>query len=310
MAALIGLDWGTSSLRAALIAADGTILDRRHSPHGITRLPEGGFEAAFVQAIGPWHRTQPDLPVVASGMVGARTGWAEAPYVACPGDAAKIAANILHLRTGDGMTLHILPGMSTRNALAPDVMRGEETQILGCLAAGTSGGLFVLPGTHSKWVSAASGSITGFASYLTGELFAALRSQTILRHTMPSQDEPDPVDRGAFARGVERAGDKSGGGILRRLFGTRALALFGELDRKAGPSYLSGLLIGAELAEAIDEFGKPDRALVLVGGADLAERYAEAAAIFGIETLTAEPDAAFTGQLLVARLAGLVTETR
>ena len=309
VAALIGLDWGTSSLRAALIAADGTVLDRRSSPHGITRLPEGGFEAAFTQAIGPWHRTQPDLPILASGMVGARTGWAEAPYVPCPAGAAELAAALLPVRTGDGSDLHILPGMSTRNARVPDVMRGEETQIVGCLATGSSGDLFVLPGTHSKWVSVAAGQITGFASYLTGELYAALRDHTILRHTMPPDDGAETSDAVAFARGVERAADGSGGGILRRLFGTRALALFGELDRAAGPAYLSGLLIGAEFAEAIDEFGKPEGALVLVGGATLAERYAEAAAVFGIATEVADPDAAFAGQLQVARLAGLVTET-
>jgi 2-dehydro-3-deoxygalactonokinase len=307
VAALIGLDWGTSSLRAALIDRDGTILERFASPHGITNLPEGGYEAAFAEAVGAWR--EPGLPVLASGMVGARTGWQEAPYVPCPGGAAEIAASLLTIRTGDGGELRILPGMSFRNgAGVPDVMRGEETQILGCLGDGGQSGLFVLPGTHSKWVRVEDGRIAGFASYMTGELFAALRQHTILRHTMPPSGTAESFDADAFAAGVRRAADRTGGGLLRRLFGTRALALFGELASEAGPSWLSGLLIGTEFVEAADEFGRTEDSLVLVGGATLADRYARAASLLGIATLAADPDAAFLGQLHVARLAGLISE--
>ncbi|WP_159717079.1 2-dehydro-3-deoxygalactonokinase [Geminicoccus flavidas] len=309
MAALIGLDWGTSSLRAALIGPDGAILDRHASSHGITSLPEGGFDTAFAAATGRWRAAHPDLPVLASGMVGARTGWREAAYVPCPGGAAEIARSLLRFTTADGSVLHIVPGMSYRNSVGiPDVMRGEETQILGC--AGEGAGLFVLPGTHSKWVQVEGGRIASFASYLTGELFAALRRHTILRHTMPSLDEPDPFDTAAFTQGVRRAADRTGGGLLRRLFGARALALFGELGTEAGPAWLSGLVIGSELVEATDEFGMAADRLVLVGGATLAQRYAEAATILGIATETAHPDAAFLGQLRIARLAGLMEESR
>ncbi|HEX2528990.1 MAG TPA: 2-dehydro-3-deoxygalactonokinase [Geminicoccus sp.] len=311
MAALIGLDWGTSSLRAALMDADGTIRDRYASGHGITHLPEGGFEAAFAQAVGRWHQAAPDLPVIASGMVGARTGWREAPYVHCPGSAEDIAANLLTIQAADGTSLRIVPGMSTRNAAGvPDVMRGEETQILGCLADGKDSGLFVLPGTHSKWVQEADGRINGFASYMTGELFAVLREHTIFRHTMAGTAEPDIFDADAFAAGVRRAADGTGGGLLRRLFGARALALFGELSREAGTSWLSGLLIGTELVEAKDEFGPPPTDLTLVGGATLADRYARAAAQLGIPTRPSDPDAAFKGQFHLARLAGLLAENR
>ncbi|WP_035484640.1 2-dehydro-3-deoxygalactonokinase [Geminicoccus roseus] len=309
MAALIGLDWGTSSLRAALIDHDGTILDRHASPHGITNLPDGGFEAAFAKAVGGWRA--PGLPVVASGMVGARTGWKEAAYVACPGGAGEIAQALLAVPTGDGSEMRILPGMSFRNeAGVPDVMRGEETQILGCLSPDRQDGLFVLPGTHSKWVRVEAGRITGFASYMTGELFAALRGHTILRHTMTPPGEAEEFDADAFASGVRRAADLTGGGLLRRLFGARALALFGELPTPAGASWLSGLLIGTEFVEAADEFGQVPGSLVLVGGATLADRYARAARILEIATDAADPDAAFAGQLHVARLAGLIPETR
>lgn len=309
MAALIGLDWGTSSLRAALIAHDGAILDRYASPHGITQLPQGGFDAAFALAVEKWHAAAPGLPVVASGMVGARTGWREAAYVACPGGAEEIAAARLTLRTESGVDLVILPGMSFRNAAdVPDVMRGEETQILGCVSQGQRSGLFVLPGTHSKWVRVEEGRITGFASYLTGELFAALYHHTILRHTMTPPGEAESFDADAFAAGVRRAADRTGGGLLRRLFGARALALFGELPTGSGTSWLSGLLIGTEFVEARDEFGATVDTLVLVGGALLAERYARAATILGMTTSAADPDAAFSGQLHAARLAGLITE--
>jgi 2-dehydro-3-deoxygalactonokinase len=287
--------------------ADGTIRDRYASGHGITKLPEGGFEEAFRLAVGRWHEAMPDLPVIASGMVGARTGWREAPYVACPGGAEAIAANLLTVETTDGTKLRIASGMSTRNtAGVPDVMRGEETQILGCLADGAGDGLFVLPGTHSKWVQVAGGQITSFASFMTGELFAVLREHTILRHTMAGPGEPDAFDADAFAAGVRRAADGMGGGLLRRLFGARALALFGELPKQAGTSWLSGLVIGTEFVEAQDEFGQVQSELTLVGGATLADRYARAATALGITTRPSDPDAAFKGQFLLARLAGLL----
>jgi 2-dehydro-3-deoxygalactonokinase len=288
VAALIGLDWGTSSLRAALIDRDGTILERFASPHGITNLPEGGYEAAFAEAVGAWR--EPGLPVLASGMVGARTGWQEAPYVPCPGGAAEIAASLLTIRTGDGGELRILPGMSFRNgAGVPDVMRGEETQILGCLGDGGQSGLFVLPGTHSKWVRVEAGRIAGFATYVTGELFGVLRE-----HAFIARLAEEPEDPAGFAEGLAAA--RREGGLTRRLFETRTRVLDGAMPGTAVRPFLSGMLIGAELLGAAELYDLSQPVRIVADGV-LGEAYSTALAARGIPASRIEPERAFVAGL-------------
>ena len=303
MASLIGLDWGTTSLRAALLDRDGTVLDRQDSTNGLGNVKDGDFEGAFEAAAGAWCDRHPELPIVLSGMIGARTGWKEAPYVACPADIGSVAEGFLVFRTARGRELRIVPGLSTRDVSGtPDVMRGEETQIFGSLDGDGGSGMFVLPGTHSKWARVKGGRITGFATYLTGELFAALKGHTILGRTMSG----DAFDAEAFTHGVTRAADGTGGGILRRLFGVRALGLFGELSPEASASWLSGLIIGTEMVEAKAEMGKSVTAVTIVGGAGLSACYAAAAEQVGLEHQLADSDAAFKGQARLARKAGLI----
>jgi 2-dehydro-3-deoxygalactonokinase len=287
---LIALDWGTSSLRAYLMGRDGALLERRAEPWGIQRLPEGGFVAAFRGIAGDWRDALPALPVLAAGMVGSRQGWREVPYVECPADSAAIAAGIVAHDAGCG-TLHIVPGMMQRGKL-PDVMRGEETQIIGGLTLEpelADASLFVLPGTHCKWATLRDGHVIGFTTYITGELFATLRDHSILGRPakevfMSPAEAAAAVTDAAFHRGLETARDSGAEGMAGRLFATRALFLDGQLTAPQTLDYLSGLLIGEEIRSVIAGLQqRPCPPLVLLGDERLCERYRVALAEFGID---------------------------
>ena len=277
---MIAVDWGTSSLRCYRLDAQGKIIESRASADGILNVPAGRFPDVLQQQIAGWSET----PIVMSGMVGSRQGWKEAPYVQCPAGFDEIAARLLEVRQG----VWIVPGLSCRDAAGvPDVMRGEETQILGCGAQGT----LCLPGTHSKWVEVKNGRIERFSTFMTGEAYAVLRQHSILGRMI----EEGKPDEGAFAQGVKRAGDA--GGLLHHLFGVRTRGLMGELGAAAAASYLSGILIGHELrAQGAPEFG-------VLGTAELAARYQRAASLLGMNARLLDPDA---GVRALARLGAML----
>lgn len=287
---MIGLDWGTTSLRAYRLQRH-TVVDRRDSPEGITRIAPGGFATVLRALVGDWL-TDGETQILMAGMVGSRQGWVEAPYLSCPANPFALAAALTTVPF-DGATVAIIPGLTHRDAAGiPEVMRGEETQLAGALTQ-SGDGLFCLPGTHSKWASVTAGAITGFSTAMTGEVFAALRSHTILGRMM--SDGPPNDD--AFTRGVARAG--TAGGLLHHLFGVRTLGLFAELADSASASYLSGLLIGSELA-AID----PAAPVHLIGEPTLCRLYTMALSTRGVLATTALPDTAATGLALIAENAG------
>lgn len=297
-AALIGLDWGTSSLRAYRIDADGAVLARREADAGILRVPEGDFERAFQDTVGDW--LEGSVPVLAAGMIGSRQGWREAPYLACPADLAALGGALLPVQTRRGETVHLVPGLSFEGEDGiPDVMRGEETQILGARTAEKGDQLFLLPGTHSKWAVVAGGRVTRFRTMMTGEVFAALRDHTILGRLMTEHAE-DPE---AFARGVRLAG-REGAGLLGRLFSVRTLGLFEKLPGSSLASYLSGLLIGSEIEEARAWVaGAP---VTIIGASKLAERYHRGLTLAGVAAEPGPEDAAARGLHRIARAAGLI----
>jgi len=189
-AQFIALDWGTSSFRAYLVAPDGGVIDSRASPQGILSVPPGGFEPAFEQHVAGWDTS---LPVLASGMITSRQGWREVPYATAPAGLPELAAGLTTLRTVSGRTIAFVPGVSYRDrAGVPDVIRGEETQIVGAaggMAAGGSG-LYVTRGTHCKWLVVEGGRITRFATFMTGELFAVLKEHSILGRLMTGAQAP------------------------------------------------------------------------------------------------------------------------
>jgi 2-dehydro-3-deoxygalactonokinase len=294
---LIALDWGTSSLRAWLLDDEGAALAEKSAPLGILKVPNGHFAAVFRDVCGDW--LAPSRPAISSGMIGSRQGWVEAPYAPCPAGFETLARGLAWAEAG-GTRLAIVPGVSCVDASGvPDVMRGEETQVFGALGDARSG-TFVLPGTHSKWVTVAGGRIESFATHMTGELFAVLREHSILGRLMSGDAAHAP---GAFRRGWEAtlAGD---GALLHRLFGARTLGLFGQLAPAEAPSYLSGLLIGDEVRAAAR--GLPGPTVTVIGDSVLCERYREVLTGCGLAARVAPPDAARVGLWRVAVEAGLV----
>ena len=296
--ALIGIDWGTTSLRAWAIAADGQVLETRRRDLGILRVPGGDFPTAFAECVGDWHGL--GLPVLMSGMIGSRQGWAEAAYVPCPADTASLAAHLL--RPPGTERVWIVPGLSLSDGARRDVMRGEETQIAGAVGEGGSATV-VLPGTHSKWVRVEGGRITDFATFMTGELFDVLAKHSILGRLMTGDA---PSDAG-FRQGLDaaRAGD---GGLSGALFSVRALGLFGDVPADALRDYLSGLLIGHELREALARF--PASEVLLIGAASLAQRYETALQVSGVGVKCEGESAAVKGLSGIAARAGLLKDAR
>jgi 2-dehydro-3-deoxygalactonokinase len=298
---LIGLDWGTSSLRAYLLGGNGTILEARSADSGIMRVKDGAYARALDAACGDWLATYPALPLLLSGMIGSKQGWLEAPYCACPADAHAISESLAPLELPDTRSAHIVPGLSTTGASGvPDVMRGEETQIIGALPA-TGSHLAVLPGTHSKWAWVEHGMVRSFASFMTGEVYAALTGHTILGRMMRADA---PHDTAAFARGAAY-GREAPEALLSRVFSARTLGLFGQLGEAALPSYLSGLLIGSEIGGAMRM--TPHAGMVtILGNPNLTQRYREAFGLAGIPTQAGPPDCAALGLWRIALAAGLV----
>lgn len=302
------LDWGTSSLRATLISADGRVLDRRESRNGGIQFVEGGaFEAALMAAIGAWFEEHGPFPVAACGMITSRSGWVEVPYVDAPAGLAELAAGARHLTLQNGATMTFLPGLRDPAAKPfPDVMRGEETQIVGYGLAEDR--TLVLPGTHSKWARIKEGRIAAFQTYATGEIFALLtRHSFIARATEPaSGSEPiwPAFDRAAeFAASNEPAADA----LLSAVFSARSGILSGALQPEEVGDYVSGLLIASEFRQArAAGWLHPGEAIGIIGNSLMTERYGRVAPLFGLTIKPGPEDAATLG---VQRIIGKLQST-
>ena len=306
-AALISVDWGTSNLRAFLLDPTGTVLAHGESRRGIANIgahvDAGGFAAALSDAIGGWLNGGA-VPVVMSGMIGSRQGWLEAPYVDVPAGLAGLAAALVRVPF-DAADVFVVPGVKALAGDAADVMRGEEVQVFGAMARlATDHGRFVLPGTHSKWVEVEAGRIAHFATYMTGDVYAALRDHTILGALMAAGGESAESTGEAFRHGVrDGAREGSPGALLHRLFGVRTAGLFGRFEAAELPDYLSGLLIGAELGDQ----KRPQRKPVHLIAADaLAARYRAAAETLGIEARAVPEDCVTDAHMAIARSAGVI----
>jgi 2-dehydro-3-deoxygalactonokinase len=300
-AALIGLDWGTTSARAYRLDDHGAVLGARSAPLGIQQVRDG-YPQALAALLGDWSRDP--APRLACGMIGSRQGWIEAPYVHCPAPVAALARGIV--LTQDG-AIGIVPGLLCRDAdRTPDVMRGEETQVAGVVADDAPPTLAILPGTHSKWAVVRDGTIIAFATQMTGEVFAVLREHSILgRMIDPATTE---FTAATFARGVRR-GLERGGELLHLLFGVRTLGLLDGLGADEAADYLSGVLIGSEIAagRAWAAFHRaPFDSPMLIGGQALCDRYSTALREAGVQARIAPEDAAARGLWRIAMSAGIV----
>jgi 2-dehydro-3-deoxygalactonokinase len=231
--AFVAVDWGTTNRRAYLVE-NGAVVRSERDGVGILAVPPGGFadEVAALRArFGA-------APMLLAGMVGSNRGWIDAGYVPCPAGLDTLAARLVSPVAG----VRVVPGVSTTAADRGDVMRGEEVQLLGAVAAGLAppDALLCQPGTHCKWARMAGGAIAGFATAMTGELFALLRDHALIGAAMTGA-----VGSGAaFLDGVDRAAE---GDLTTALFGVRPASLLGLRDDADAASYVSGLLIGSDV---------------------------------------------------------------
>ncbi|MCI2400353.1 2-dehydro-3-deoxygalactonokinase [Aliiroseovarius subalbicans] len=279
----VAVDWGTTHLRAWLMGGDAPVL--RTSDKGMGALTPDGFEPALLALVGD-DLTGP-TPVIACGMVGARQGWVEAAYAKVPCTPPGIAQAIRVPTQDARLKMHILPGVSQDNPA--DVMRGEETQIAGFLASNPDfAGVLCLPGTHTKWVQISAGEIVSFQTVMTGELFALLSTQSVLRHSIGDGWDDAAFDA-AVSDGVSRPQ-----AIAAKLFSLRAESLLHDQSPNVARARLSGLLVGIELAAT-----KPywlGQQVALIGAPGLCAPYAAALSAQGLSaTLHSGDDMTLAG---------------
>ncbi len=306
---LIALDWGSTSARAYLLADANEVIGQRAGALGILNIKDNDFEGALLELCGPWLLVRTDTPIVASGMIGSQQGWAEAPYISCPAGLAELGANLLPVDIPRRRKLWIVPGVSiTGPDGVPDVMRGEETQVFGALTMAErekGSGLFVLPGTHSKWVRVEDGRIVWIRTFMTGELFSVLVKHSILGKLIR---EGATTDNDAFERGVNHA-HRDPFGLSSLLFSARTLPLFNQLEATAIADYLSGLLIGHEIytaERALNAMRHNYDGVTLIGETALVRNYQRALTLLGWSSTVAPAFPAASGLWRIADNAGLL----
>lgn len=295
---LVAVDWGTSHLRVWLLDADGAVLAEHRSSEGMGATAREQFHSVLETHLAALA-VPTDVPVVMCGMVGSRQGWAEARYLTVPVSLADVAAAAVRI-PGITRDIRIMPGLSKPDRQSPDVMRGEETQLLGLTRLAPAAGerFACMPGTHSKWVRMQGGSVLDFVSFLTGDAFAVLSHHSVLRHSL-SGAGVEPASS-AF-RDAVRASLDMPADILARVFSIRAAGLLQDFDPSAAAARLSGYLIGQEIAGAKARFSIPEQ-VDLIGDPRLGALYTEALAIAGISSTLHDSDA-----VAIAGLAGAVS---
>ena len=297
-AAYVAVDWGTSSFRLWLIDRAGEVLGERRSEEGMMAAGKPGFAAVLqshLDAVG----TAPALPVIICGMAGARQGWVEAGYVDTPAPLASVLKQAVAV-PGQDRDIRILPGVAQRDRKAPDVMRGEETQLLGALGLDAAGDALVcMPGTHSKWVRVGGGTVERFATFMTGELFGAVSRQTILSHAVAGADEAHEVD--AFKSAVMAAFERPAL-AANLLFQVRSGQLLHGGTASAAREKISGTLIGLELAGGLAG-GAPRAGITLVASGRLQMLYQSAFDMVGISVRSIGAEAAVRRGLSMAAAA-------
>lgn len=313
-AALVALDWGTTTFRAWLLDGTGAVLDSVRTADGALTISERSdsarvraltFEDTFVRLCRSWLEEHPGVPVLCAGMAGSNHGWAEAGYLDVPAELGDLAEHLTVVPAGESV-VHLVPGLRV-DGPDPDVMRGEEVQLVGTLAvAADLPATVVLPGTHSKWVRLDDTRVTGFATAMTGELYGLLLRDSILARL--ATGEPGTEVTEAFVRGVdaeETRGDERG--LTAVLFTARPLVLAGRLDPTDVADYVSGLLIGSEVRHMLR--GAPAGVVALCGPPATEHRYRYALERGGATVRAVGEDAAARGLWGIALDAGLAVRT-
>jgi 2-dehydro-3-deoxygalactonokinase len=301
------VDWGTSTFRANLVEPDGAIRARIETQDGIQSIAKDRFPDVLDHALTSWRSAYGSLSIYAAGMIGSRNGWIEMPYVPTPADARSLAARVKRVTLPSGDVITFIPGLTEMTAQPfPDVMRGEETQLVGLgLDADRT---VVLPGTHAKWARIENGRIARFKTFMTGEMFATMSKHSFIAKVATAPASPDWT---AFARGVAYVRDDlQSGGLLGRLFSVRTGWLAGGLDPAQMTDFLSGIIVGSEFREAQDlGWFTPGDTITIVGDDDLVDVYCRAAEAFELTTTKGHKDAAVRGCLAIAALTETIDET-
>ncbi|MGD0191780.1 MAG: 2-dehydro-3-deoxygalactonokinase [Rhizomicrobium sp.] len=280
-------DWGTSTLRLSLCDAAGSICDTKSGP-GVA-ASAGTPAEIFSALVAEWDRSHGRLPALLCGMAGSTLGWREAPYLSCPVHPRDIAHGVVRFDEA-GRSIVVAPGLSCRNRLlSPDVMRGEETQILGALRCdpelSKGDHVLCLPGTHTKWVMLRGGMIEDFLTGLTGELFDILRRHSILVGVSPQNRGKTSK---AFAQALEKTAIHPDADLIHLLFATRSLQLTGTLSPHDAEDYLSGLIIGQDVAGILRLFDTELSAtpcVTVIGAPELADVYRLALELRGLSVV-------------------------
>lgn len=295
----IVVDWGTSVLRAWLLKADNTVVESLQSEQGIS-VVSADHEQVLDSFVSSWVEQYGKLLVIAFGMVTSRNGWHEVPYVICPANAQSLAAGVVRKRTEQGLTVYLLPGVCD-HAMQPfaDVMRGEETQIIGFNEF--ANGVVVLPGTHSKWVRVQNASIEKFQTFITGELFGLLTQHGFV---VSSDQKAQTINESVFELGINTAKScqPAANNMLSQLFSVRTGVLAGNLNTSDTTEYLSGLLLGQEFMQAASAgWYRPGDCIGIVGNDALSARYAYCAKLFDLSVHIAPEHVRWTGAASIAR---------
>ncbi len=277
---LLGIDWGTSNRRAWWLGAAGQVLAEHTDDQGLLAV-QGRFAESLQALLACGPALANDAPIVMSGMVGSASGWREVPYLDATTPLGDIANHLARVPVDDAaLRVFIVPGVCFAGADGSvDVMRGEETQLLGAQVLGHGDGWYVLPGTHCKWVRLQGGRVADLATYMTGELFSLLTQHG----TLSSVTRSGAPAAEAFERGVAAAARS---GLSNALFGCRAQVVSGRLPAAQAREYLSGLLIGAEWHDVLRRSGQAPSRVTLIGSAELAERYASVGKLFACSITT------------------------
>jgi 2-dehydro-3-deoxygalactonokinase len=282
----VGVDWGTTHRRGYALATDGRCMAEHADTDGMLAA-RGRFEASLETLLQALNASGPQVRVLMSGMVGSAHGWVQAPYLGPEVRLRELGHHLLRV-PGTARRMDIVPGIALKTASAVDVMRGEETQLLGAALLGHEDGWFLLPGTHSKWVRMAEGRVADFATFMTGELFDLLgRHGTLAAAAGAEHAGADAHHPEAFGQGLQAGADVA---LSHALFGCRARVVTGALPPEQARSYLSGLLIGAEWHELRRRgAGHLPATVTVIGAPHLAARHAEAAAAFGVTLQHLDP---------------------
>jgi 2-dehydro-3-deoxygalactonokinase len=282
----VGINWGSTNFRAFLIGADGTAIDGYSAPAGVVALDRDGMASMMDDLASRWPKKG---PVYASGMIGSNVGWIEVPYAEAPAGCADLAAAAVATLIGNVAT-HIVPGIACRRSFDgdPDILRGEEIELMGLVALRAVDGCVALPGTHTKWSRLENGRVVDFFTSMSGEIFDRLTAKGLLSSVVADEAADGP----AFLRGVS-AGRARCLSLGSSLFGARAQVVRGVLAKSDAASYIRGLLIGSEIADALAIYPALRNGVIpLIGNRALCHLYASALQAVGVSSELIESRAA------------------